>query len=115
MRWLFVLMVLWSSSASAGARWPDSACRDVRLLQEHFDSLDGPVADKANARSGLLILRGNHCGDDVRAQLEADTKLLERSARRRVSSTPAPMAAPREPTNCVTLKLDRDLATTRCD
>jgi len=101
------------SSAQAAERWPDNVCREVATI-EKLDSkvYAGRPAALALARNDVLLMLQERCGVDVKAKMAADD-----AASRTADAAPAavPPAVVKQHMNCVTLKLDRDLATTNCD
>jgi hypothetical protein len=105
-------MVVSAAAAQAAERWPDGPCRDLQNYERSLDKLPGAPSDKALQKVPLLILEGSHCGIDVDAKLAAASNVAQ--------ARPAPVGVvpdlrAKRHTDCTTLRIDRDLATTQCD
>ncbi len=107
-----------------GVEWPTDVCRAIKKTEawtvERY--ANAPVA-RARARGPLLALLRDNCGVDISAKERADNQALAARPKQQqqpvarlpdIDSEPL-FLQPHRSTNCTTLMLDRDLATTNCD
>jgi hypothetical protein len=102
-------------SAQAGERWPPGPCADVARVRVVLEK-DRPPPEKAMVRLGVLLIQREHCGIDVKADMDADFAALqheiddaERRGRRAASPTP------RQPMHCLTVPMSGGDSMTNCN